>query len=49
MNIPYILPPGVYDDLKRYLVDHEADIAFGINDFGDLKDTFELLVGREPS
>lgn len=35
-------------DIIDYLVFHEDDIAYGINDFGDLRQAFEELVGREP-
>lgn len=31
-----------------YLANHEHDIASGVNDFGDLKEIFEELFGREP-
>ena len=35
------------EDLKEYLLSHEDDIAFGINDFGDLKQAFIGFFGRE--
>ena len=34
--------------LLKYLLSHEEDIALSINDFGDLKETFELVFDRKP-
>ena len=35
--------------LGDYLRGHEIDIAFGVNDFGDLEELFIEFVGRSPS
>ena len=35
-------------DLKAYLESHESDIAFEINDFGQLFSTFVEVFGRRP-
>ncbi len=35
--------------LNQYLLDHENDIVWGINDFEELFDVFFEIVGREPS
>ncbi len=34
--------------LIAYLESHESDIAWGINDFGELRSTFFMLTGRKP-
>ena len=34
--------------LTDYLLHHEEDIACGVNDFDDLRECFELIIGREP-
>ena len=34
--------------LNHYLLTHESDIAYGINDFGELKDLFVEVCGRLP-
>lgn len=43
---------GIRDDILHaiqvYLLSHETDIAIGENDFGELKDVFTYLFGREP-
>ena len=36
------------DELKAYLLNHESDIAYGINDYGDLVNVFIGVLGREP-
>ena len=36
------------NSLLEYLQNHESDIAYGINDFGDLKELFVELFNREP-
>lgn len=36
-------------ELKSYLLGHEGDIAHKINDFGELYNTFQFIVGRPPS
>lgn len=35
------------EDLKGYLLDHEEDIAYCINDFGDLRLLFRTVIHRE--
>lgn len=44
------IPGGKLDlsGLKEYLLAHELDIAWGINDFEGLKGTFLGIIGREP-
>ena len=37
-----------YDDLVNYLLDHEEDIALGINDYGDLRGAFIDIFDRPP-
>jgi hypothetical protein len=34
--------------LIEYLTSHESDIAYDINDFGDLKEVFIFYIGRPP-
>ena len=34
--------------MMRYLLDHESDIAYGINDFGGLYGAFIVFHEREP-
>jgi hypothetical protein len=34
--------------MQEYLKSHESDIAYEINDFGDLKDIFMMVFDREP-
>lgn len=34
--------------LSPYLLAHEDDIFLDINDFGDLTEVFELVIGRKP-
>lgn len=41
-------PTFVDDDLRQYLIGHEADIAHRINDFCLLEESFKRIVGREP-
>ena len=36
------------NSLIEYLAYHEEDIAYGINDFGDLKGLFTKIMSREP-
>ena len=38
----------VEGDLKRFLLNHERDIATNFEDFGMLKDVFEVVIGRKP-
>jgi len=33
--------------LEEYLLNHEEDIAIGINDFADLRAVFICLLGRK--
>ena len=33
--------------LNEYMLSHEDDIAFGINDFGDLREAFKINLGRD--
>lgn len=40
--------PEAMMDLMSFLDHHEADIAYDINDFGDLKGVFQDVFGREP-
>jgi hypothetical protein len=35
-------------ELLDYLLDHEVDIAYKENDFGDLTGVFEDILGRPP-
>jgi len=39
---------SAFELLASYLLDHEADIAAGINDFGDLRPLFIHVHNREP-
>lgn len=32
----------------QYLLNHEEDIAIGLDDFGDLRIVFRTLFGRDP-
>jgi hypothetical protein len=34
-------------NLKTYLLCHESDIALSIDDFGELREPFKAIVGRE--
>ena len=43
-----ILEHRHYDSLKEYLLRHEQDIALGCNDFSDLSELFEAVIGRDP-
>ena len=36
------------DSLKSFLESHEDDVAYGINDWYELKPVFLALMGREP-
>lgn len=42
------IPEKLQIQLREYLLKYESDIAWGINDFGDLKDLFEYIIGRTP-
>ncbi len=42
-----ILDDNIFD-LKYWLIKHESDIAYEVNDFGDLKWIFHNVVGRYP-
>ena len=39
---------GYLEDLERYLLVHECEIAIDENDFGALFRVFKALIGREP-
>lgn len=36
------------DGLKEYLLSHECDITWGINDFDSLSGIFTAIIGRKP-
>ena len=36
------------EDLTNYLLSHEDDIAYDIEDYGELKDVFDACIGRLP-
>ena len=36
-------------DLKNFLISREPDIAWDIEDFGELHGAFTLIFGRDPS
>ena len=38
---------GTCTSLYQYLIDHEADIAAGFNDYGDLSGYFTRMLGRQ--
>ena len=40
--------PFHHEDVVKYLEAHESDIAWEINDFGELRLAFIALVGRKP-
>lgn len=42
----YKLSNKQFQLLRNYLMNHEDDIANGINDFGDLYDLFKFAMGR---
>jgi len=42
------LPIKELKHLSEYLADHEEDIAWGFNDFEELRDIFHLIYGRSP-
>ena len=37
-----------YHRLREYLLHHEQDIAHGMNDFGDLRELFHLIMDAWP-
>lgn len=39
---------SVIDDLKVWLLSHEADIAYSNDDFGSLYHVFVVFIGRDP-
>ena len=39
----------IKETLDGYLLDHESDIAWEVNDFGELKDWFVSVFSRQPS
>lgn len=42
------ISPKAKKELIEWLINHESDIAHGINDFGDLKKIFIECFEREP-
>ena len=42
-----ILQEGVVSEIAAYILSHESDIAYGINDFAELRNAFVKLIGRE--
>ena len=40
------IDPDTCQDFLIWLASHEEDIASDVNDFGDLKDIFRQLMGR---
>ena len=42
-----VIKESVINTLKNYMLCHEGDIAFGINDFDELRHPFEALIGRQ--
>ncbi|MFQ3208764.1 MAG: hypothetical protein ACI9HU_000243 [Colwellia sp.] len=47
MAIDAVIKDGAIDILKDYMLSHEDDIAFGINDFDNLRYPFEILIGKQ--
>lgn len=39
---------GSIVDLVTYLMEHEDDIAYSVNDFGDLRALFVDVMGEDP-
>ena len=35
-------------NIKKWLLNHEQDIAMGIDDFGDIRELFIAMLKREP-
>lgn len=48
MNDKIELTRSEWASLKAYLADHESDIAFDINDYGELESIFAAVFGRYP-
>jgi len=46
--IPVTLEGEEHEKTKKWLLDHEDDIASGFADYGELKDLFKFMIGREP-
>ena len=42
-----VIKDSALNTIKDYMLCHEDDIAFGINDFDDLRHPFEVLIGRQ--
>ena len=40
------MTPIAKKKLEEYLTYHEEDIAIGINDFDDLREVFECIIGK---
>jgi len=41
------LDPETERELREWLLSRECDIAWGIEDFDDLRDVFEAVIGRK--
>jgi len=41
-------PSNAIEDLTNYLLSHEDDIAYDIEDYGKLNDVFDACIGRLP-
>ena len=48
MNNIVALPENVRVQLRDWLIGREEDIAWDMEDIGDLREVFEFIVGREP-
>ena len=42
------MPAGAFEATLKWLNNREVDIALDIEDFGDLRELFKVLIGREP-
>lgn len=47
MYIDKMIDGDVLLDFQQWLVSHEDDIEAGVNDYGELRDIFKAVVGRE--
>lgn len=48
-NVHLTISLSTLDKTKEWLFYRESDIAFGIEDLGDLRPLFIELLGREPN